>query len=458
MASLVLKHGKWYARIKGHKRAGKWCLLATGYPEAQRDAAQEFADVAQKEVDARGTPADVMTFGRWFDVWIERRKAEEVDWKKDLGRLKHHVLPTFEHREIASITSSDVAGLIRDLRTSGKVAPRTLRNVYSALSAMMRDAAIDGLIPSSPCLLKKKQLGSVVDKDPEWRGGALYTRAEVEQMISDPRIPIDRQLVYGFGLLAGLRPGEAAALRWRHYEPAQPLNRLTIALSYSTSYSKTKRTKTETTKTIPVHPALAELLEAWRAGWTVMFGAEPTGEDLIIPLPPWVKRRTRTGERFRGWDYTGRMWREKDLKTLGWRRRSVYDTRATFITLAVDDGANPEVIEGRVTHTKARRNAFDGYDRGPHWAETCREVAKLQVVRRVTVVSPIDTSGEHVNDDGTLSGDDRSGGGFRRPKGAVVSPTSAPEVCESTRPLRTSCDEMFYVWSHDHVTAEGDDE
>jgi integrase len=452
MASLVLKHGKWYARIKGHKQPGRWSLVASGYPEAQRSEAQEFADAAQAEVDARARPADLMTFSRWMDVWIERRKAEGTDWKKDLGRLKHHVLPTFAHRELASITSADVANLIHMLRFSAEpLAPRTVRNVYSALSALMRDAAIDGRIPSSPCLLTKKQLGSVVDKDPEWRGGAVFTRAEAEQMISDPRIAIDRQVVYGFGLLAGLRPGEAAALRWRHYAPAEPLGRLTIALSYSTSYSKTKRTKTETTKTIPVHPALAALLEAWRVEWAVMFGHAPGPDDLIIPLPPWVKRTKRTGERFRGWDYSGRMWRNVDLKTLGWRPRSVYDTKSTFITLAIEDGANPDVIRERVTHTKPRRDAFDGYDRGPHWAETCREVAKLQVARRVTVVSPFVQPTNTVD----VSG---SGGGFRRPDSDTISPTSDTEVCDSIGPVRTSCDEMFHVWSHGHVTAEGDEE
>jgi hypothetical protein len=35
-----------------------------------------------------------------------------------------------------------------------------------------------------------------------------------------------------------------------------------------------------------------------------------------------------------------------------------------------------------VTHAKIRRSAFDGYDRGPHWIETCGEVAKLQTSRR----------------------------------------------------------------------------
>jgi hypothetical protein len=64
------------------------------------------------------------------------------------------------------------------------------------------------------------------------------------------------------------------------------------------------------------------------------------------------------------------------------RHRRHYDMRATFITLALEDGADADVLEHRVTHTKKRRSAFDGYDRGVRWAKTCAEVAKLRISRR----------------------------------------------------------------------------
>jgi len=37
--------------------------------------------------------------------------------------------------------------------------------------------------------------------------------------------------------------------------------------------------------------------------------------------------------------------------------------RATFITLAIEeDGADPEILETRVTHTRKSRSASDGYN------------------------------------------------------------------------------------------------
>lgn len=59
----------------------------------------------------------------------------------------------------------------------------------------------------------------------------------------------------------------------------------------------------------------------------------------------------------------------------------MYDGKATMITLAVDDGANRDVIKNRVTHAKSVRDAFDHYYRGTQWIETCAELSKLKIAR-----------------------------------------------------------------------------
>jgi integrase len=387
MPSLYQKHGKWYARLKGDKVPGRWSDVSTG--ETDREKAERFAAAAQKTIDKRRgvRRADAKTLREWVETWLTRREESGHDWKKDRGRLTKHVLPVFGDAELSDVTTARIAELVHALRFRAKLANRTARNVYSVLAAVMRDARIAGLIQQTPCVLTEAQLGSVTDKDPEWRASALFTREEAQAMVSDPRIPLDRQLVYAFGVLAGMRIGEGAALRWRNYDATrEPLGCLTVARAYSTSRSEAKGTKTEAVRHVPVHPVLAEMLAEWRAiGWAEMFGRDPQPDDLIVPLPPDVKRTKRKGDPYRGWDYTGRRWREIDLAALGWRSRSVYDTRATFITLALEDGANPDIIEQRVTHTKQRRSAFSGYDRGERWAETCREVGKLRIVRLAAV-------------------------------------------------------------------------
>jgi len=55
-----------------------------------------------------------------------------------------------------------------------------------------------------------------------------------------------------------------------------------------------------------------------------------------------ARRRRRTGDAFRGHDYSGKKWREHDMPLLGWRYREPYATKSTFITLVIEDGARRE--------------------------------------------------------------------------------------------------------------------
>ena len=95
------------------------------------------------------------------------------------------------------------------------------------------------------------------------------------------------------GVRAGLRPDEAAALRWRHRDPSvQPLGKLLVAASYNTREHRAKGTKTDDVHHVPVHPTLAAMLAECRlSGWAAMLGRQPEADDLIVPLPPAPRRR-----------------------------------------------------------------------------------------------------------------------------------------------------------------------
>jgi integrase len=371
---------------------GKWRDSSTGLAVGQEDLAQAAHDevvarVAATERAAKHAPAKGLTVRDFAAGWIVKRRERELDWTSDDSWLRNHILPTIGDLPIAQVRPRHLVELFHMLRTDKErdLSQRSIRNIYSVISAMFRDALLAELIEQSPCILDERQLGPVVDKDPEWRKDAVFTREEAETLISDPRIPADRQTVYGLELLAGVRTGEAAALRWRHYDPTmRPLGKLLVAKSYNTRRDLEKGTKTAAIKHVPVHPTLAAMLAEWKlGGWPAMMGRAPGPDDLIAPLPPEAaeRRRSRSGEPYRGHDYSGKRWREEDLPALGWRHRRHYDLRATFVSLAIEDGADPEVLENRVTHTRKSRSAFDGYNRGSQWERTCSEVAKLRISR-----------------------------------------------------------------------------
>lgn len=396
MASIYKRGNKLCIKVK---RGGKWVPQPTTFVVGQEAEAMRYAKKTQELIDRQSPMLQMGPFtvreyaeqnrGTDQPSWLEKRKQEGHDWTADRGRLRNHALPIIGDLLLADVRPHHIADMVHKLRfpkdADKTIAPRTLRNIYSVVAAMFRDAAIDkrALIDNTPCILTEAQLGPVEDLDPEWRDGAVFTRDEAETLISDPRIPFDRQLAYGFGLLAGTRPGEVAALRWKHYDATrEPLGRMLVATAYNAKTQTVGRTKTRAVRNVPVHPTLAAMLAEWKlSGWEAMMGRAPTDEDLILPIPSKFKK-TRKGSEVRDYQYNGYQWRTHDLPMLGWRERNFYDTKATFISLAIEDGAKSEIIRDRVTHSKSKRDAFSGYDRGPHYIEACQEVAKLKLSRR----------------------------------------------------------------------------
>jgi integrase len=238
------------------------------------------------------------------------------------------------------------------------------------LRALFRDAEIEGVIERSPCILTRYQVGEAVDADPDWRDTAIYTRDELETLLSDARIPEDRRVLYGLMGVAALRHGEAAGLKWSHYDDARsPLGRLMIRRSYDNP-----QTKTATRRDMPVHSRLAAILATWRAsGWEAVFGRPPTPDDLVVPLTD--DRSSRHGGMRGKSDSYKRL--QRDLRTLGFRRRRGHDLRRTMISLCQDDGASRDILRG-VTHGRSRRDAIDDYTT-LQWATVCAEVAKLRL-------------------------------------------------------------------------------
>jgi integrase len=382
VAYLVARGSFYWFRVKENGRwKGYRTDCRTSDPNGERNA-QRIADRAQAKIDRRaasGAPAGPITLRAFAARWVVERRKADLDWKNDDSRLKHHVLPDIGDMRITDVRPKQLADLVSRWRHDKKLAQRTVYNVFSTVRAMFRDAAVQGEIEQNPSReIGEAQLGPLVDSDPKWRSQAVFTRDEAETLISDERIPPDRRLYYAFMLLAGMRPGEIAVLRWSDFDGSvEPLGRIVVAEALNTRKGTIKGTKTNAVRDVPVHPTLAAMLAEWS------LAGEHEAGDLILPLPADAveARRTRKGEPLRTGDYAGKKWREVDLKMLGWRGREMYSMKSTFISLCGVDGCKRDSIK-RITHARTKRDAFDGYDRASYWPEDCREIAKLKLARK----------------------------------------------------------------------------
>lgn len=336
---------------------------------------REVAEGTWRPASAR--VASDPTLGQQGEVWLQRRRDRGyTNVRCEEQRFRDHVKPTTLGRmRMGSIRPRHVIEFVEELAGSG-LAPRTQHHVYDVVRGICRDAVIHEVIAATPCVLPPGTLPAKKDGPGFVRSEHVFTREEIELLISDERVPWDRRVFYALEFIGGgMRVGEVCGRRWRNYDPTvRPLGRLVCDSQYEGLALKGPRGGGEP-RVIPVHPTLAAILAEWRlSGWPMFFGRTPRGDDFIVP---WRKvKGTRCRSYRRMWKYM-----QEDLDALGLRRRRQHDARRTFISLAQADGGRRDVLEC-VTH-KGNGDVFGGYTTWP-WDVLCTEVAKLRVSRRPT--------------------------------------------------------------------------
>lgn len=369
--SVLSKRGKLVLQVRD--AAGRWRQRATGIldtPEGRVQAERLLAELrtglkAREDVGQAGP----VTVEGWGTRWLRGRAGPDA--KNDAARLRLHVYPVIGGMALDEVRPRHLVELVDRLRGAGR-APRTVRNVYSVVKALFRDARIaDVLTAPDPCILTHRQLGKIRDAPGFRRAEAVFGADELAALLADERISQDRRVWYALLGLGMLRTGEAAGLRWSRVQRGEPLGRLVVATSYDRG-----STKTGSERWMPVHPALARMLAAWRlGGWAQTFGRPPTDADLVLPVPPEGPRkgRRRPAGALRTKDWA-RKRLVRDLATLGLRLRRGHDLRRTGISLAQDGGADSRVLRWG-THAPPGE-VVDAYT-SLAWATLCRAVSAL---------------------------------------------------------------------------------
>jgi len=361
-------------------RSGVWKNQITPYHVGEEAKAAQLRRLVQAKLDAgqdfttaTGGPPTVSSYAKTF---LEKRKVVGVrSLRNDESRLRTHVFPSIGEMRLDDVQARHIAAVIEAVRAK-HLAPRTVRNIYAVLRALFREAQIAGLVSATPCILTHYQLGKVRDAKKGWRAGAVFTRAELQSLVSDSRIPWDRRVLYGLAGLGALRHGEAAGLRWRQVVTGlKPLGRLVVLTSYDQG-----DTKTGAERWMPLHPTLAALLAEWKLrGWAAFQGRLPTPDDLVVPHGKPTNRGPRV--RFGGMrtDHNSYKRLRLDLDVLGFRKRRFHDLRRTFITLAREDGADKEILQ-LCTHGARGQDVMDLYT-SFGWATLCKQVSAIRLQR-----------------------------------------------------------------------------
>lgn len=286
--------------------------------------------------------------------------------REALAKFALHIGPDFP---VAEISPADVIGWVIALRDSG-AAPRTVRKQVSLLRSALASAVADGLLPINPAAgLPRGILPANVPRPDFDPFAELLDGLELSRLLSTLKIDLSWRALWATLALTGCREGEAAALQWGDWTPHFPLGAIRIARSYSTKNGQTWATKSGTVRRAPVHPALHELLWAWREAWPARFSCEPQDPLLIFP---------------RRWQGTLRPQLQpqvlkafkRSLAAIQLAPRRLHSLRHTFSTLMLEHGAS-EVIVDAITHA-ASQNPRRAYKHAT-WPALCAAVERLPI-------------------------------------------------------------------------------
>lgn len=195
----------------------------------------------------------LMTLRTYADLWLLRLRRAPGTVRCYRGNLAMHILPALGETPLIELHRRDVRALLARLLELGR-APNTVHGVLTTLSAVCQSAVDDDLLPSNPChgaarrLWERRPEGE--PKAPTWDEFC----AVMEQARN--RVPALAP-VYLLSAYAGLRPGEALALRAVHVDP--PLRRISVERTYH-GHGLDGPTKGRRKRVVTVGTAMAELL------------------------------------------------------------------------------------------------------------------------------------------------------------------------------------------------------
>ena len=358
--------GRMVYRVAFYDAAGKqvWELVGTDKREAEARDRQRKREVAEGTY-ARGM-RPTMTFGEFLQDWAAKRSNRNAD---DDRRLVSRFLlprewlckvPCEELRVRHSVQLVNELKAIVSEETGRVIGEKYVANLYGLYRTAVHAARVLELIPIDPCVLPRGML----------RRGAKrgtrqpYSSSELAALTSAGGAA---GTFAALALFTGMREGEVCGRRWRDIDDgAAPLACMTVASQYDDRPLKTERGEGEHARKVPIHPALASMLAAWRAsGFEFHYCRKPRADDFIIPRTKDGQAHTRSS--------AYKLWL-RACAAAKVENRSLHSSRHTFITLTRRGGARAEVIE-KVTHNAAG-TIVDSYTHWD-WAPLCEAVMAL---------------------------------------------------------------------------------
>lgn len=285
--------GRWVGTVWLPNPGGK-PIRKYVYGATQKEA-QKKRDRLKATVALGVLPVDV-TLGQWCDHWLNliapgELKATTID--RHRSYVEQWIKPTIGGVRLQDVQPDHVRVLMRAMekavskratvtvakdgtvtRTYDRLSVRTIIKARSVLQAALSQAENDGKVTSNAVDRTKMPKVKV---EPSLR---QLTTAEARKVIDSATGTRERARL-AVALMAGLRQGEAIALRWDHVTIAPDGRTGIIDVAWAATRVRKLGVVTDDPKTlrstrlVSLSPAAAQMLQAWRI--------ESGGDGYVFP-------------------------------------------------------------------------------------------------------------------------------------------------------------------------------
>jgi integrase len=338
--------GAWQARIPDPARAGTTHKIERQF-HSEREAkawlvSQQAAEQVGGWIDPRQADrpfADVIT--AWQESWSNRLSPTTA--ARYRGICDVYLMPEFGAQPIGRITHERVQRFVNRLSADPKLAPGTVRGVYSVLRNAMNRGVRLGMVKVNPC--------TNVDLPRSPREEMLFLDAAEVRTLAEAIDPWYRVLIYT-AAYCGLRAGELLAVQRKDVDLLRGVLQVRRSLREVNGYQSFGDTKTYTARSVSLPKFLVEMLREHLAQ-PLPGGNGP--DALVFP--------SKTGKPLRWNNFYKRHFR---TTVAGWtdakgvehpgalparlRGLRFHDLRHTCASLSVAAGAHVKQISARLGH------------------------------------------------------------------------------------------------------------
>ena len=277
--------------------------------------------------------------------------------------LRENLSPELATMPLGDVRHGHVVEWMRELPERLPPDAPPVRALYMQLYRLFEDAVADGLLPANPCRSDRPATdGTKLDLDRHLSNH--FTRAELEQLISDSRVDRFRRCQWALLALTGARIGEVLGLRVRHCDLGrQPLGRLLVTGRWDSKLRRVTPSKSGLPREVPIHRTLAALLqEHLREVLPGRLGHPADPDDLLFSAPGGGSQQAGTTLAHL----------QRDLDVVSLRKGNLHTLRRTFFALGRQDGAAPQIL--RLISEEGRPG-----DPDVPFPAKCAEIARLDV-------------------------------------------------------------------------------